>query len=108
MKRAADLYRKRLKQPHLVQAAMDRLVPDVAGNGVAKADLVIEAIVENAEVKRKLFASIEPPEGAALSVQVMGDTPPLAMRKCALRGGTTGGGALTTRAVTTETNAVAL
>ena len=60
IKRAADLYRKRLKQPHLVQAAMDRLVPDVAGNGVARADLVIEAIVENAEVKRKLFAQVEP------------------------------------------------
>jgi 3-hydroxyacyl-CoA dehydrogenase/enoyl-CoA hydratase/3-hydroxybutyryl-CoA epimerase len=60
IKRAHDLYTKRLKQPHLVQAAMDRLVPDVAGNGVARADLVIEAIVENAEVKRKLFAAIEP------------------------------------------------
>ncbi len=60
VKRAAELYRKRLKQPHLVQAAMDRLVPDVAGNGVAKADIVIEAIVENAEVKRKLFAQVEP------------------------------------------------
>ncbi|HXN15589.1 MAG TPA: 3-hydroxyacyl-CoA dehydrogenase NAD-binding domain-containing protein [Usitatibacter sp.] len=60
IKRAAELYEKRLKQPHLVQAAMDRLAPDVAGAGVAKADLVIEAIVENAEVKRKLFAQIEP------------------------------------------------
>lgn len=60
IQRAAELYRKRLKQPHLVQAAMDRLVPDVAGHGVARADLVIEAIVENAEVKRKLFAQIEP------------------------------------------------
>jgi 3-hydroxyacyl-CoA dehydrogenase/enoyl-CoA hydratase/3-hydroxybutyryl-CoA epimerase len=60
IQRAHDLYRKRLKQPHLVQAAMDRLVPDVAGHGVARADLVIEAIVENAEVKRKLFVAIEP------------------------------------------------
>jgi 3-hydroxyacyl-CoA dehydrogenase / enoyl-CoA hydratase / 3-hydroxybutyryl-CoA epimerase len=60
IKRAHELYKRRLKQPHLVQAAMDRLVPDVAGNGVAHADLVIEAIVENAEVKRKLFAQVEP------------------------------------------------
>ena len=60
IQRAHALYKKRLKQPHLVQAAMDRLIPDVAGAGVAKADLVIEAIVENAEVKRKLFAGIEP------------------------------------------------
>ena len=69
IKRAAELFRKRLKQPHLVQAAMDRLVPDVAGNGVARADIVIEAIVENAEVKRKLFAQLEPrmKEGAILA-----------------------------------------
>lgn len=60
VKRAAELYRKRLRQPHLVQAAMDRLIPDVKGEGAAKADLVIEAIVENAEVKRKLFAQVEP------------------------------------------------
>ena len=60
IQRAAELYSKRLKQPHLVQAAMDRLTPDIAGHGVARADLVIEAIVENAEVKRKLFAQIEP------------------------------------------------
>ncbi|HEY4998828.1 MAG TPA: 3-hydroxyacyl-CoA dehydrogenase NAD-binding domain-containing protein [Usitatibacter sp.] len=69
VKRAQELYKKRLRQPHLVQAAMDRLIPDVAGNGVAKADLVIEAIVENAEVKRKLFSQIEPrmKEGAILA-----------------------------------------
>jgi 3-hydroxyacyl-CoA dehydrogenase / enoyl-CoA hydratase / 3-hydroxybutyryl-CoA epimerase len=60
IKRAAGLYKKRLKQPHLVQAAMDRLVPDIQGHGVARADLLIEAIVENAEVKRKLFAELEP------------------------------------------------
>ncbi len=60
IQRAHALFKKRLKQPHLIQAAMDRLIPDVAGNGVARADLIIEAIVENAEVKRKLFAAIEP------------------------------------------------
>jgi len=60
IKRAAALYKKRLREPHLVRAALDRLIPDVQGNGVARADLVIEAIVENAEVKRKLFAQVEP------------------------------------------------
>jgi 3-hydroxyacyl-CoA dehydrogenase/enoyl-CoA hydratase/3-hydroxybutyryl-CoA epimerase len=60
IKRAAELFRKRLKQSHLVQAAMDRLIPDVAGAGVPKADLVIEAIVENADVKRKVYAQVEP------------------------------------------------
>ena len=58
--RAAALYKKRLKLPHLVQAAMDRLIPDVAGNGVAHCDLVIEAIVENADIKKTLYAAIEP------------------------------------------------
>jgi 3-hydroxyacyl-CoA dehydrogenase/enoyl-CoA hydratase/3-hydroxybutyryl-CoA epimerase len=69
VQRAHALYTKRLKQPHLVQAAFDRLIPDVKGDGVAKADLVIEAIVENAEIKRKLFAGIEPrmKEGAILA-----------------------------------------
>ncbi|MCM2327108.1 MAG: 3-hydroxyacyl-CoA dehydrogenase NAD-binding domain-containing protein [Lysobacter sp.] len=69
IQRAHALYTKRLKQPHLVQAAFDRLIPDVEGHGVAKADLVIEAIVENAEIKRKLFAGIEPrmKEGSILA-----------------------------------------
>ena len=60
IKRAADMYRKRLKLPHLVQAAMDRLIPDVTGDGANHCDLVIEAIVENAEVKKKLYAQLEP------------------------------------------------
>ncbi len=60
IKRAAKLYSKRLKLPHLVQAAMDRLLPDVKGDGVAHCDLVIEAIVENADIKRKVYAEIEP------------------------------------------------
>src|SRR5258706_6906687 len=60
IKRAAYLYQRRLKQPHLIQAALDRLMPDVKGDGVAHCDLVIEAIVENAEIKKKLYAQIEP------------------------------------------------
>ncbi|MBL0121276.1 MAG: enoyl-CoA hydratase/isomerase family protein [Betaproteobacteria bacterium] len=60
IKRAAEMYKKRLKQPHLIQAAMDRLIPDVTGDGANRYDLVIEAIVENAEIKKKLYAQIEP------------------------------------------------
>lgn len=60
IKRAAELYKKKLKAPHLVQACMDRLIPDVKGDGVVHCDLVIEAIVENADIKKKLYASIEP------------------------------------------------
>lgn len=60
IKRAAEMYKRRLKQPHLIQAAMDRLIPDVTGDGANHCDLVIEAIVENAEIKKKLYAQIEP------------------------------------------------
>jgi 3-hydroxyacyl-CoA dehydrogenase / enoyl-CoA hydratase / 3-hydroxybutyryl-CoA epimerase len=60
IKRANELYSKKLREPHLVQAALDRLSPDVAGHGVQQADLVIEAIVENAEIKRKVYRDIEP------------------------------------------------
>lgn len=59
MKRAAKLYQKKLKKPHLVQLAFDRLVPDVEGRGVAQADVVIEAIFENLEVKQQLFKDLE-------------------------------------------------
>jgi 3-hydroxyacyl-CoA dehydrogenase / enoyl-CoA hydratase / 3-hydroxybutyryl-CoA epimerase len=60
IKRAAELYKKKLREAHLVQAALDRLIPDVQGDGVAHCDLVIEAIVENAEVKKKVYAALEP------------------------------------------------
>jgi 3-hydroxyacyl-CoA dehydrogenase / enoyl-CoA hydratase / 3-hydroxybutyryl-CoA epimerase len=58
--RAAALYKKKFKELHLQQAAMDRLIPDANGDGVAHCDLVIEAIVENADIKKKLYAAIEP------------------------------------------------
>ena len=60
LQRAYRLYQKRLKQPRLVTAAMDRLMPDINGNGLVKADIVIEAIFEDVEAKRQLFREIEP------------------------------------------------
>ncbi|MEX0899985.1 MAG: 3-hydroxyacyl-CoA dehydrogenase NAD-binding domain-containing protein [Gammaproteobacteria bacterium] len=60
IKRAAKLYHGKLKDPRLVQAAMDRLVPDVEGRGAAQADVVIEAIYENADAKRALYETLEP------------------------------------------------
>ena len=59
MGRAAKLFTDRLKDPLRVRDALDRLVPDVAGNGVARADIIIEAIFENLEVKQKLFVELE-------------------------------------------------
>ncbi|MFB9138531.1 3-hydroxyacyl-CoA dehydrogenase NAD-binding domain-containing protein [Maritalea porphyrae] len=60
LKRAKSLFKKRLRKPNLVAAAMARLTPDTEGKGVGRADVVIEAIVENLEIKQKLFSSIEP------------------------------------------------
>jgi 3-hydroxyacyl-CoA dehydrogenase / enoyl-CoA hydratase / 3-hydroxybutyryl-CoA epimerase len=60
IKRARKLYEKKLREPRLVQAALDRLMPDVEGRGVAGADVVIEAIFEDAEAKKALFRSLEP------------------------------------------------
>jgi 3-hydroxyacyl-CoA dehydrogenase/enoyl-CoA hydratase/3-hydroxybutyryl-CoA epimerase len=39
---------------------MTRLTADVAGDGVPRADIIIEAIFENADAKHELFARLEP------------------------------------------------
>jgi len=59
LKRALELFKKILKEPHLVQAAVDRLIADSTGLGVAKADLIIEAIIENKAAKQALFKELE-------------------------------------------------
>jgi 3-hydroxyacyl-CoA dehydrogenase / enoyl-CoA hydratase / 3-hydroxybutyryl-CoA epimerase len=60
IKKAYDLFAKKLRSPHATQAAMDRLFPDVEGLGIKKADVIIEAIYENLEAKQSLYRSIEP------------------------------------------------
>jgi 3-hydroxyacyl-CoA dehydrogenase/enoyl-CoA hydratase/3-hydroxybutyryl-CoA epimerase len=57
--RAAKLFKRRLKDPRRVRDALDRLVPDVEGAGAARADVIIEAIFEDLDVKRSLFAKLE-------------------------------------------------
>lgn len=57
--RAKSLFRKRLKKPVEVASAIARLEADVGGKGLARADVVIEAVVENLEIKRKIFAEAE-------------------------------------------------
>jgi 3-hydroxyacyl-CoA dehydrogenase/enoyl-CoA hydratase/3-hydroxybutyryl-CoA epimerase len=59
VKRAARLFERRLRDRRRVRDALDRLVPDVAGLGAAHADVIIEAIFENLEAKRELFARLE-------------------------------------------------
>ena len=60
MARAAALFEKRIKDPAKRAEATARLRADIAGDGIAKADVVIEAIVEDTEAKRALYAKIEP------------------------------------------------
>ena len=60
IQRATKLYKKRLKERRLINSTLDRLTPDIKGNGLVKADIVIEAIFEDAEVKSNLFKEIEP------------------------------------------------
>jgi 3-hydroxyacyl-CoA dehydrogenase/enoyl-CoA hydratase/3-hydroxybutyryl-CoA epimerase len=58
--RAYSYFKKRLKKPLLVKGVMDRFILDINGYGLQKADIIIEAIFENKDVKRDLYASIEP------------------------------------------------
>lgn len=51
---------ERIKDPVRRDAAIARLRADVEGATVGEADVVIEAIVERAEVKRSVFAALEP------------------------------------------------
>lgn len=60
MQRAYKLFKKKLKKPRLIQAALDRLMPDTRGTGIQRADVVIEAIFEDLEVKRELYKRLEP------------------------------------------------
>lgn len=60
-KRAQVSFKKKYKRDRrAIVAASDRLMMDHKGVGVSKADLVIEAIFEDAEVKRTLYKEIEP------------------------------------------------
>lgn len=59
IKRAYQLFQKKLRQPRLVSAAMDRLQGDEQGLGIAKADMIIEAVFENLSVKQDIFRTIE-------------------------------------------------
>jgi len=60
LKRAQELFDKRLRDPAKNAEARTRLRADVAGEGVASADVVIEAIFENLEAKQELYARLEP------------------------------------------------
>ena len=58
--RAKAFFDKRLKDPAAAAAALARLRMDVKGDAVARFDVVIEAIFENIDAKRALYAELEP------------------------------------------------
>ncbi|MGN6152267.1 MAG: 3-hydroxyacyl-CoA dehydrogenase NAD-binding domain-containing protein [Lysobacteraceae bacterium] len=60
MTRAQELFAKRVKDESKRPEVAARLVSDLAGDGVAKADLLIEAIIEKPEAKRDLYTTVEP------------------------------------------------
>ncbi|HXY97492.1 MAG TPA: 3-hydroxyacyl-CoA dehydrogenase NAD-binding domain-containing protein [Steroidobacteraceae bacterium] len=60
LKRAAELFDRRVRDPAKNAAARERLRADVPGDGVPQADVVIEAIFENLDAKRELYARLEP------------------------------------------------
>jgi len=60
IKRAADLFGKIIRKKTDLRDALDRLMPDLNGDGVRNADLIIEAVPENLGLKQKVYAGLEP------------------------------------------------
>src|SRR3954471_23464220 len=60
IKRAVDLFGKIMHKRTAVRDALDRLIPDMQGEGVRSADLIIEAVPEKRELKQRLYAGLEP------------------------------------------------
>ncbi|HKE93711.1 MAG TPA: 3-hydroxyacyl-CoA dehydrogenase NAD-binding domain-containing protein, partial [Povalibacter sp.] len=60
LERARKFFEKRYPDPRKRQEVAGRLTADVDGNGVARSDVAIEAIFENLDAKRDLYARMEP------------------------------------------------
>jgi 3-hydroxyacyl-CoA dehydrogenase / enoyl-CoA hydratase / 3-hydroxybutyryl-CoA epimerase len=60
IKRASDLFGKIMHKSTDIRDALDRLMPDLDGEGVRNADLIIEAVPEKLELKQKVYAGLEP------------------------------------------------
>ena len=63
IERAQGLFAKKVKDDAKRPEVAARLKSDLEGAGVAGADLVIEAIIEDADAKRGLYAQVEPKLG---------------------------------------------
>src|SRR6185436_1490875 len=56
IKRAGDLYAKIGRDNHRrIRDSLDRLIPDLRGEGVTSADLIIEAVPEALGLKQKVY-----------------------------------------------------
>ena len=60
LSRAREAFTKRFKDPVKAGELMTRITADVAGDGVPRSDVILEAIFENADAKHELFARVEP------------------------------------------------
>jgi 3-hydroxyacyl-CoA dehydrogenase/enoyl-CoA hydratase/3-hydroxybutyryl-CoA epimerase len=60
MKRAAVLFKRISQNSTDMRDALDRLTPDLKGEGVRTADLVIEAVPEILALKQNVYAATEP------------------------------------------------
>ncbi len=60
LERAQPFFKKRLRSALEASKAKARFLADPAGAQLHRADIVIEAIYENLDAKKKLFAEIEP------------------------------------------------
>ena len=60
IKRAAELFGKIMRKKIDQRDALDRLIPDMDGEGVRNADLIIEAVPEKLALKQKVYAGLEP------------------------------------------------
>ncbi|WP_439510834.1 3-hydroxyacyl-CoA dehydrogenase NAD-binding domain-containing protein [Marinimicrobium koreense] len=67
--KTAALCRKKRFSSADTRAVLDRLIPDFHHDGIAQADLVLEAVPEKLEIKHKVFAEVEPKlkDGAILA-----------------------------------------
>ena len=59
IERAAKLFTKRVRNDDERAATTARLQSDINGDGVAKADLIIEAIIEKLEAKQGLYEALQ-------------------------------------------------
>lgn len=57
--RAYKLFNKKLRHSRDVQAATDRLTPDPKGYGIARADVIIEAVFEDLSLKQDILKQVE-------------------------------------------------